>query len=63
MLVLAEQGQGCLIPGPYFPGFDTVLTTTGVKAWVVNRLPGGGGGVEGGLDEGISPRVLQAGLR
>lgn len=66
---LTEEAQGCIIPGPYFPGFDKVLNVAGVKAWVANRGPaegkggGGGGGVEGGADEGISPRVLQAALR
>eukprot|EP00752_Nemacystus_decipiens_P004326 g3951.t1 len=66
VVALAERGQGCLIPGPYFPGFDKVLNVAEVKAWMVNRDPRkrkAGGGLEGGIDEGISPGVLQAALR
>lgn len=66
VVALAEGGQGCLIPGPYFPGFDKVLNIAGVRAWVVNRDPRkreAGGSMEGGIDEGISPAVLQAALR
>lgn len=66
VVALSEAGQGCLIPGPYFPGFDKVLNIAGVKAWVVNRGPRkreAGGSIEGGIDDGISPAVLQSGLR
>ncbi|CAN0075967.1 unnamed protein product, partial [Scytosiphon promiscuus] len=66
VLALSEEGEGCLIPGPYFPGFDKVLNIAGARAWIANsRAPSGagGGGLEGGLDEGISPRVLQEALR
>lgn len=67
IVALAEGGQGCLIPGPYFPGFDKVLNIAGVRAWAVNRGPrkkdAGGGSMEGGIDEGISPGVLQTALR
>lgn len=64
VVALTEEGEGCLIPGPYFPGFDKVLNIAGVRAWVANRDPAeGGGGVEGGVDDGISPRVLETALR
>ncbi len=68
VVALAEEGQGCLIPGPYFPGFDKVLNVARVRAWLVHRDPtirGGaaGGGVEGEVDQGISPRALQSAMR
>lgn len=66
MVALAEGGQGCLIPGPYFPGFDKVLNIAGVKAWVANRDPRkreAGGRLEGGIDEGIAPGVLESAFR
>lgn len=62
MVVITEQGQGCLIPAPYFAGFDKALTAAGVRAWSVDGASGGGG-VEGGVDAAISPRALQSSLK
>lgn len=59
LVALTEPGQGCLIPVPYFAGFDYTLAMAGVTAWPVV----GTSNVEGGVDAVISPRALQRGLR
>ena len=63
MVTLTERGQGCLIPAPYFPGFDEALVSAGVRAWAARDASVGGAMMEAGADAGISPRVLEASFR
>lgn len=60
LVALAERGQACLIPTPHYAGFDWTFKEAEIERWPVTAP---GGGVEVGVDAGISPGLLEQALR
>ena len=63
LFVLCDQNDGCLIPAPYFTGYDSDVADprVAVKALPVEN-PSNRSGLDS-VDEGIAPTVLEAARR
>ncbi|CAM9945408.1 unnamed protein product, partial [Choristocarpus tenellus] len=57
LVVLFNEGEACLIPSPYYSGYDSAMLGSGVVPWPVKSL------LTGCVDEGISPVSLQRAYR